>query len=163
LMPRRTLSELYKMYTYKRKTKINKNQRNNKRRLIAFYTLTIGSSLLFAAGIIFVLTMQSQKPLLVSPIPMIKALANGSHDDEQTAGIKKLLKEKSIAHTGVEVKDSFYIISLENGGEVTLSAKKDIITQISSLQFILARLTMEGRQFRKLDLQFDKPIIVFKE
>ena len=112
------------MFTYRRKTKINKNQRNNKRRLIAFYTLVIGSSMLFAGGIFAVVTIQSQKPLLVSPIPMIKALATGSHDDEQTTGIKKLLIDKSIAFNNVEVKDSFYIITLENGAEVTLSAKK---------------------------------------
>lgn len=147
----------------KRLTKTNKLQRNNKRRLVAFYSLIITTSVLFASGIACVLLLQSQKPMLVSPIPVIKALANGTNDDNYVKEIKALLKEKSIAFISVQNKDSMYLINLENGGEVTLSAKKDIITQISSLQFILARLTMEGRQFESLDLQFDKPIVVFKK
>ena len=77
--------------------------------------------------------------------------------------LKKALKDKSIGFSSVELKDSLYIITMEDNELVTLSAKKDIITQISSLQFVLSRLTMEGRQFRTLDLQYDKPIIVFKE
>ena len=147
----------------KRLTKTNKLQRNNKRKLIAFYGMIISTSLLFASGIACVFVLNSQAPVLVSPIPVFKALADGTRDDVHVKEIKALLKEKSIAFTSVENRDAFYIIGLENGAEVTLSAKKDIIMQISSLQFILTRLTMEGRQFRKLDLQFDKPIIVFKE
>lgn len=147
----------------KRLTKTNKLQRNKKRRVIAFYSMIIATSLLFASGIACILLLQSQAPALISPIPVIKALADGSHDDEHVRQIKALLKEKSISYTTVQNNDSIYVVQLENGAEVTLSAKKDIMVQISSLQFILARLTMEGRQFRKLDLQFDKPIIVFKE
>lgn len=128
-----------------------------------FYSMIVATSLLFASGIACILVLQSQSPVLISPVPVFKALANGLHEDEHVREIKSLLKEKSISYSTVENTDSLYIIELENGSEVTLSAKKDIIMQISSLQFILARLTMEGRQFRKLDLQFDKPIIVFKE
>jgi hypothetical protein len=148
---------------HKRTTKSNKLQRNNKRRLIAFYGGIIGSSVVLVAGIALVLLLLAQKPNLISPVPIMKVLATGVYEDEQVTNIKKLLKEKSIAYSDVETKDAFYIVTLESGSKVTLSAKKDIITQISSLQFILTRLTMEGRQFRKLDLQFDKPIIVFKE
>ena len=107
--------------------------------------------------------VQNQRPLFVSPLPSLQALASPSNDDEQVALIKKALKERSITFTSVENNDSQFLIKLENGGNVTLSAKKDIILQISSLQFVLSRLTMEGRQFRTLDLQYDKPIIVFKE
>lgn len=128
-----------------------------------FYSMIVATSLLFASGIACILVLQSQSPVLISPVPVFKALANGLQEDEHVREIKSLLKEKSISYSTVENTDSLYIIELENGSEVTLSAKKDIIMQISSLQFILARLTMEGRQFRKLDLQFDKPIIVFKE
>lgn len=151
------------MFMQKRKTKINKLIRNKKRRLIAFYSLIIGSSIVFSAGIVIVLFQQSQKPFVISPLPVMRALATNIHDDENVIAIKKALKEKSIAFTKVETKDSYYIVTLDSEAEVTLSAKKDIMTQISSLQFILTRLTMEGRQFRKLDLQFDKPIIVLKE
>ena len=150
------------MFGFKRKTKV-KTQRNHKRRILLFYSLILGSSLFFAAGIGFVLYTDQQEPLIVSPIAGIQSHASRSVDDEQVKLIRKALQEKSISYQDIETKDSFYIVKLENGGKVTISAKKDIIVQISSLQFILSRLTMEGRQFRTLDLQFDKPIIVFKE
>jgi hypothetical protein len=150
------------MFTHKRKTKI-KLQRNHKRRAIAFYASIAGFFLLCIAGFALFIFIEKQKPLFISPLPALRALAAGSTDDQQADTIKKALQDKSIVYSSVEIKDSVYIITLENGEKVTLSAKKDIITQISSLQFVLSRLTMEGRQFRTLDLQYDKPIIVFKE
>lgn len=150
------------MFGHKRKPKI-KTKRNNKKRLIAFYGLILGSSIFFAGGIAFLLYMQQQEPVIISPIDNVKALSAGQHDDEQVKIIEKALRDKSILYSDIATKDSLYIVRLENGGEVTLSAKKDIIAQISSLHFILTRLTMEGRQFQRLDLQFDKPIIIFKE
>ena len=150
------------MFTHKRQTKI-KLVRNHKRRLILFYGVVSGFFLLFIAGFALFLFIQKQKPLFTSPLPNLQALASPSSDDEGVVLIKKALKDKSIGFSSVELKDSLYIITLDDNESVTLSAKKDIFTQISSLQFVLSRLTMEGRQFRTLDLQYDKPIIVFKE
>jgi hypothetical protein len=48
---------------------------------------------------------------------------------------------------------------LSNKSEIFLTRDKDINPQLASLQFILSRLTMEGKGFRSLDLRFDKPII----
>jgi hypothetical protein len=150
------------MFTHKRKTKI-KLQRNHKRRVIALFAGVTGFFLLCIAGFALFIVIQEQKPLFISPLPNLGAIASASTDAGQVSIIKKALTDRSIAFSSVEIKDSVYIITLENGEHVTLSAKKDIITQISSLQFVLSRLTMEGRQFRTLDLQYDKPIIVFKE
>lgn len=149
------------MFSYKRKPKI-KSKRNNKRRLIAFYSIIIGSSVLFGVGIVFVLYLIQQQPAIVSPLTSVKAHAT-DQDDEQVKTIKKALRDKTISFKAVASRDAQYVITMENDEEVILSAKKDIYLQISSLHFILARLTMEGRQFRSLDLQFDKPIIIFKE
>jgi hypothetical protein len=150
------------MFTHKRKTKI-KLQRNHMRRAFAFYASVAGFFLLCIAGFALFILVERQKPLFISPLPTLRALASASIDDSQAALIKKTLADKSIDYSLVEIKDSVYVITLANGEHVTLSAKKDIITQISSLQFVLSRLTMEGRQFRTLDLQYDKPIIVFRE
>lgn len=150
------------MFTHKRKTK-TKLVRNHKRRLLIYFGAVSGVFLLALAGFALFLFIQKQKPLFVSPLPNLQAMASPSDTDEGVILIKKALRANSIAFTSVELKDTLYIIKLEDGESVTLSAKKDIITQISSLQFVLSRLTMEGRQFRTLDLQYDKPIIVFKE
>jgi hypothetical protein len=127
------------------------------------FSFVTGGIVVCVAVVLVFIAIQSQRPLFISPLPALQAFASPSNDDEQETIIKKDLKDKSIAFTTVESKDSLYTIQLENGAWVTLSAKKDIIMQISSLQFVLSRLTMEGRQFRTLDLQYDKPIIVFKE
>ena len=74
------------MSMQKRKTKINKLVRNKKRRLIAFYSLVIGSSVVFGAGIIFLLFQQSQKPFVISPLPVMRALATNVQEDEYKNG-----------------------------------------------------------------------------
>jgi hypothetical protein len=82
--------------------------------------------------------------------------------DKTIADIKKALTKEQIEVQSIEAVNEGYLITLDKGKTVLFSAKKDIQSQISSLQFILSRLTMEGRQFSRLDLRFDKPIIVGK-
>ena len=74
--------------------------------------------------------------------------------------LKSLLTQKNITYSKINTTQSEYIIYLANGSEVILSTQKDLYSQISSLQYILSRLTMEGRQFIKLDERFDNPVIV---
>ena len=96
--------------------------------------------------------------LYVSPLASVKGLttdANQSH-------IEKLLKEKHIRYQSIEPDDETYMLMLQDDQQVVFSAKKDITVQISSLQFILSRLTMEGKEFSRLDLRFEKPVIVLK-
>jgi hypothetical protein len=77
--------------------------------------------------------------------------------------LEKLLKEQKISYTKIsKAPDETYIITLNDDEEALVTFKKDIHQQISSLQFILSRLTMEGKQFTRLDLRFDKPVIVAK-
>ena len=60
-------------------------------------------------------------------------------------------------------EDDTYLVKLGEDQIVVFSAKKNLENQISSLQFILSRLTMEDREFSRLDLRFDKPIIVLEK
>ena len=58
--------------------------------------------------------------------------------------------------------DGSLVIKLKDGGEVILSSKKDIQTQISSLQLILSRLTIEdGKKLKSLDFRYDSPVVSF--
>jgi hypothetical protein len=112
---------------------------------------------------LFSLITTLQKPAYLSPLSNLGIEAIRPIDDSNRQILEKLLKEKKIAHTKITPgPDSSYIIHLSGGEEATVSFDKDIKSQISSLQFILSRLTMEGRQFSRLDLRFDKPIIIFK-
>ena len=57
--------------------------------------------------------------------------------------------------------DASLIVELENEGVVILSSKKDIRSQISSLQLILSRLTIEGKKLKILDFRYDNPVVSF--
>ena len=88
---------------------------------------------------------------------------NTSDDENYKTNLEKALKEKKIDYEAVNnLKDGSCIIKLTDGSLVILSSQKDVNTEISSLQFILKRLTMEGKEFTKLDLRFEKPVITFK-
>jgi len=52
-------------------------------------------------------------------------------------------------------------VSLANGPLVIFNSRQDQKRQLDSLQFILARSKMESKQIAKIDLRFDKPVIVY--
>ena len=70
------------------------------------------------------------------------------------------LKKKNIQYQKISPgSDRSSSVYLKGGGLVIFSFKKDISSQISSLQLILSRLTIEGKRLKKLDFRFDKPVI----
>jgi len=52
-------------------------------------------------------------------------------------------------------------IWLEDGALTLFNGEKDIQSQLDSLQFISSRSKIEGKQIKKIDLRFDKPVIVY--
>ena len=46
-------------------------------------------------------------------------------------------------------------------GTVILTTSKDIAQQIDSLQLTIRQLTMEGKEFHRLDFRYDKPVISY--
>ena len=74
---------------------------------------------------------------------------------------EKLTKEK-ISFTNITASsDASLIVRLKEGSVVILSSKKDIESQISSLQLMLARLTIEGKKLKVLDFRYDNPVVSF--
>ncbi len=73
------------------------------------------------------------------------------------------LNDAKIAFANIsEQNDGSLVIKLKEGGEVILSSKKDIQTQVSSLQLILSRLTIEdGKKLKNLDFRYDSPVVSF--
>ena len=111
----------------------------------------------------FMLIVSFHKPLYISPLGTLGVQSMRSMDDTNLSQLENLLVQKKIAYSKIsQASDSAYIIQLDTGEEIVVTFKKDINEQISSLQFILSRLTMEGKQFVRLDLRFDKPVIVSK-
>jgi hypothetical protein len=86
-------------------------------------------------------------------------VSRAASTDSDIPDLKTLLSQKNIDYTRIQVNGNEYIIFLPNGSRVILSTQKGLYPQISSLQYILAHLTMEGRRFSILDERFDNPVI----
>lgn len=102
---------------------------------------------------------------LVSPLGKIGQQVLGSKIkvDQDTERIKTYLTQEKIAYATIgRLSGNSYQITLTTGEEVLITSDKDILRQLASLQLILTRLTMEGKHISRLDLRYDKPVIVYK-
>ncbi|MBA3723267.1 MAG: hypothetical protein H0W89_00030 [Candidatus Levybacteria bacterium] len=146
----------------KQKPNIDRKQKRAAKKIVLFCLVIAGMVSAVGAGTFYYITIEMSKPLYVSPLASMK-FAQASQKDNQVELLKRELQKEQIAYTKIEktAKD-VYIVTLKQGGAVTFSGQKDIIKQIASLQFILSHLTMEDKLFSRLDLRFEKPVIVPK-
>lgn len=103
----------------------------------------------------------------ISPLSLNTFLDNSKKNDNNKKiaeeKISSLLAEKGIKYAYFVTRDdSSFQLTLKNGEEVLFSRSKPIELQISSLQHILSRLTIEGKSVIRIDLRFDKPVILFR-
>lgn len=105
---------------------------------------------------------QFVSPVSVSSNEYAKIALRESLPSSSLSGVEKLLLQNSISYNEVSTSDSAILIRLKEGEEIVMTSKKSITSQISSLQFILSRLTIEGKKFSHLDFRFERPIIVLK-
>lgn len=119
--------------------------------------------LLFAGGIFLVLRLQSKPYLYLSPLADNPDKLTTSVAGPKLQQISASLREHHINFDKVEIKsDTTFSVLLKNGGIVMLTSGKSIEQQVSSLQLILDRLTMEGKHFASLDFRYAKPVVVIR-
>ena len=95
-----------------------------------------------------------KKQLIISPL--------GKKSISKTTLISEALLKSQILFSSVEIaSDSSYLVNLSEGGQVFLSPSKEMGPQISSLQLILKRLTIEEKRIKKLDFRFEKPVLLY--
>lgn len=144
--------------------------RRNKKRpfvILVYYVL-----LLVIVGLFILFLFQtgifrlfSRMPF-ISPIPStivsVKGISFFSNNDP-VSQVKELAKQKNIQVANIEKTSDFsYKMILITGEEIYISSQKPFVSQISSLQLVLSRLTIEGKRIATLDLRFEKPVVVFK-
>ena len=118
--------------------------------------------IIFPVFILLILLTFLLYKLLAFPIfskPIISPL--GQNKPFRVSNLEVLLKKANVPFSSVTRSSDFYIIILSGGGQVIMSSKKELAVQISSLQLMLWRLTIEGKRIKSLDFRFDKPIINF--
>ena len=114
---------------------------------------------------LLVIVFNRQSKQLLTPLASVVVKSNKKLQVESiaTAELKKELQAKKILYDKIKVSsEGAYMVKLKTGEDIILSPDKDLKHQLSSLQVIYSRLTMEGRSLRKLDLRYDKPVVVFK-
>ncbi len=117
--------------------------------------------LIISSAVTVYIIFGQNKELFVSPQPRSRQLE--MLGDSGTKQLERALVKKGIAFESVTISsESAYIIRLRTGEEILMSKTRGLKEQVSSLQVILPRLTMEDKRFTRLDLRFDKPVIVFK-
>lgn len=137
------------------------NKRHNKKRKKKIFSI-LALVIIFAGACTIIFLKLSQKPIFLSPLPHNYKINSAPEKDQTLELLKRKLSAKKIEYTDIALVDNYYVIKLKDKSVVIISSAKDINAQLSSLQFILARLTMEGKAFSELDLRFDKPVIKLK-
>ena len=104
------------------------------------------------------------KIVLSQKSPLINPLSSQIENKEkgQEENITVLLEREGYTVDSIsQASNSAYLVRLQTGEELILE-EKNYSKQISSLQQIFSQLTMEGKKVARLDLRFDKPVVVFK-
>ncbi|GIW61597.1 MAG: hypothetical protein KatS3mg089_0449 [Patescibacteria group bacterium] len=146
---------------FSRKRLLKKEKKQLTKRRLLFTSIVLG---VLGVGCIVVGTiMLLHEPLFISPLPVVGSPLPSNEDQYFKKTIQTKLKEYAIPYESISIpRKSLFIIKLSDGGEVVLTSRKDLIPQLSSLQVIYSRLTMEGKKFRRLDMRYDKPIILLQ-
>lgn len=147
------------MWSRKRILKKEQKKRNKKRILFFSILSALVGILLIGVGIVVLM----HEPVFISPLPLKQSFGGSTEEDEIKQSIIRLLKEQKISYTNLkQLSKTTYFLQLKENGDVFLTAEKDISEQLASLQKILSRLTMDGKKFVRLDLRYDKPVIVLQ-
>ncbi len=129
-----------------------KQKKEASRKKLGQVLILAGLSLI--AILLFYVVFLEKEPLYVSPLSKNQTSLNSQ--------IEEKLKEKRVSYKSLETtKDLNFKVILSEGGEVIIDRDKDIASQLSSLQLIIAQLKIEGKALKRLDFRFEKPIIVF--
>jgi hypothetical protein len=90
--------------------------------------------------------------------PIVAPLPHKNPEEE----VRNLLIEKGVHVAEIRmVSDSAILVTLTTGTQVLMNPFKDITVQVNSLQIIVNKLTIEGKQPKRIDLRFKDPIVVY--
>lgn len=81
--------------------------------------------------------------------------------DSSEAKIAEKLSDLNIKYLEIKQESQKLIVVGENDFSIIFDRNKDINLQLTSLQLIIEKNKMEGRQAKKIDLSFENPIVVF--
>lgn len=104
-----------------------------------------------------------RKKAFISPLPQNKYFIL-VQNNSTTKNLENLLAKNKLSFSSIsDFEGNSLLVKLNSGEEVIFSSKKPLDMQISSLQLVLSRLTIEGKRFTRLDFRFNNPVVALKE
>lgn len=130
---------------------LKKDRKQSRIKKLAILSLVL---IMLSAGIFIYIWVSNKGAFYISPL--------AKQGVSKMVILEKNLNAKQVQYLSINTKpDGSLGIILKQGGEVILSSKKDIGAQVSSLQLILSRLTIEGKKLKVLDFRYNDPVISF--
>lgn len=142
------------MFTRKRRTL--PNSKKKRRWYILAFPL-----LIFIGSVGILLRMSSTPKLFISALPD-GTIAMPAGDTTQQ-GIQTKFEQVGFTVDSIETaSDSAYLVRLDTGATIVVNDSTPV-EKISSLQALVTNLTMEGKRIDRLDIRFDKSVVLFKK
>lgn len=137
-----------------RKEKIQiKKSRNRLKRAIYF----LAALIVLAMTGFFIRNYRQVSFNLFQSEKIIRPMVGRPPEQELAEELKKAGFEVNLL--SIESEETIYA-SL-SGGTTVVFKTEEIVKQVSSLQLVLSRFKIEGRIPQKIDLRFEKPVVVF--
>ena len=137
-----------------RKEKI-RIKKSHKRLKIALYFLIL---ILFFTSLGFLVRNSYQKTFtLFESEKILEPIARQATETE----LAKELKKSNLGVISLSINGEREILASLSGDTQVIFKSEGIAQQVSSLQIMLSRFRIEGRIPKKIDLRFEKPIVVF--
>lgn len=102
----------------------------------------------------------SSRVVYISPLSQGAFAKASSHTT--ISSLNSLLKKAAIEFSKIEDKETYYKVTISKDSEVYFSKKINLEVQVTSLQLIDSRLTIEGKAFKRIDFRYDKPVMVLR-
>ncbi|MEK7551707.1 MAG: hypothetical protein AAB532_03855 [Patescibacteria group bacterium] len=136
-----------------RKRRINKYNSKKGIKIILITVLFIGLIVTFFSYLYINFYINTYG--FISPLSVNK--------DSLLVRVEEGLEKENISFGKVSTNsDGSLSVKLKDESEIIFSSKKSVASQITSLQLMLSRLTIEGKKLKSLDFRFDNPVVSFK-
>lgn len=99
--------------------------------------------------------------ILIDKMPKVQVGQSVNHSSlSSSLSLIKLLESYQIEFNQLQINDEQILVSFSQF-QAIFSNRQDLKRQISSLQLIINESRMGNKDFKKIDLRFEKPVIIF--
>lgn len=125
---------------------------------IGFFCILFGVVFLSCSAVAFFVHKNRE---VLSPLAKWQKTVFASVESSTIQKIDGTCQQHTITCSNIQLGSDDSATFDVDGKTIIISLNKDIEQQVSSLQLTIRELTMEGKEFHRLDFRYDKPVITF--